>query len=175
MGTMNELEKVVETTEVAQGHEPITEAHFEELRHADFAGRTEVKLNTGLNLIRLYAGVYENGKPTNGIINVNQPWDVRVSFGLVGPLKEILCGKWCVSVDFESIGPGYEFRTSHPEYDFNCKHCYWSLRLPGPRIDPTKCTTPYKIVVTVAARSHCGKPVGILGFVELPLVQFYAA
>ena len=162
---MNELERVAETTEVAQSQEPISEAHFEELRHADFAGRTEVKLNTGLNLIRLYAGVYENGKPTNGIM----------SFGLVGPLKEILCGKWCVSVDFESIGPGYEFRTSHPEYDFNCKHGYWSLRLPGPRIDPTKCTTPYKIVVTVAARSHCGKPVGILGFVELPLVQFYAA
>lgn len=175
MGVMGELENFTETAAAPEDRQEIAEAQFEQLLKTDFAGKTEVELKTGLNLIRLYAGVYENGRPTNGIINVNKPWDVRVSFGLVGPLREIICGKWCVSVNFESIGPGHEFRVEHPEYDFNCKHYYWSLRFPGPRLDPTKCTTPYKIVVTVAARSHCGKPVGILGHVELPLVQFFAA
>jgi len=175
MGVMGEFADLSETIEVPQSCKEITEAHFEELLKTDYAGRTEVELKTGLNLIRLYAGVYENGRPTNSIINVNQPWDVRLSFGLVGPLREIICGKWCVSVNFESIGPGSEFRITHPEYDFNCKNYYWSLVLPGPRLDPTRCTSPFKMVATVAARSHCGRPVGILGHVELPLVQFYAA
>jgi hypothetical protein len=175
MGVMDEVAKLAETIETPENRQEITEAHFEELLKADYAGKTEVELKTGLNFIRLHAGVYENGRPTNGIINVNQPWDVRVSFGLVGPLREIICGKWCATVDFESIGPGHEFRVSHPEFDFNCKHRYWSLCFPGPKLDPTRCTTPYKMVATVAARSHCGRPVGILGYVELPIVQFYAA
>jgi len=175
MGVMNEPVALATTTEVAQSQQSISEERFAECYRAGTPGNTEVELKTGLNLIRLYAGVYENGEPTNGIININKPWDVRVSFGLVGPLREIICGKWCVSANFESIGPGQEARVVHPDFDFSCKHHYFSVRLPGPKLDPTKCTTPYKIAVTVAARSHCGKPVGILGYVELPLVQLYAA
>lgn len=138
-----------------------------------YDGKAEVQLRTGLNLIRLYAGMFENGAPSNGIINVAHPWDVRVSWSLVGPLKPVICGSWCVSVHFESIGEGREFTLRHPEFKFDCNHDCFNIRIPGSGIRPEDCSTPYKAVVTVQYKTMCGRPGPIVGFVEYPVVQFY--
>jgi hypothetical protein len=166
MGVMSEPTLVPET-------ESVSEEQFKALCDGQYKGTTEIEIKTGLNFLKLNAELYENGKPTNGIINANQPWEVRVSFGIDGPLKELICGYWCVEAHFESIGEGPEYHLSVPKFEFDCHRKYWCVKVPG-RVDPDKCSSPYKVVVTVAALSKCHKPVAILGFVELPLVQFYA-
>ena len=173
MGAIEDLRDLV--SEVPAAQQEVTAEEFEAFYKAQHGGSTEVEIRTDLSLVRLSAGMYENGKPTNRIININRPWDIRVYFGLTGDLYKLICGKWCVSVNFESIGPGREFRLTHPEFYFDCHHQYWCVRIPGRGVLPTDCTTPYKVVVTVAAKSKCDEPVAILGFVGLPEVQFYDA
>jgi hypothetical protein len=166
---MGVIEKLVKVPEA------LNEVQFEELCKKPYAGQTEVQIDTGLSFFKLYAGVYENGVPTNRIININKPWEIKVAFGLSGPLKELICGKWCVDVNFESIGPGNEYRLTHPEIDFSCHDDYWCVTIPGAGVVPTDCGTPYKLVATVMYHSMCDKPAGIVGFYELPLIEFYAA
>jgi hypothetical protein len=166
---MGVIEKLVKVPE------PLTAAQFDELCKKPLACVSEVEIKTGLNFFVISAEVYENGNPTNGIININNPWEIRVAFGLKGPLKELICGKWCVDVNFESFGPGNEYRLTHPEFEFNCQNDYWYVTIPGSDVDPTDCGTPYKLVATVAYHTACDKPAGIIGFCELPLVEFYAA
>lgn len=134
---------------------------------------TEVQVRIGLNFIHLYAGVYEHGQPTNRIINVAGPWDVRASWRVDGPLRELICGKWCVQARFESIGEGPEFTLHGPEFVFGCEHECYSVVIPGGGIRPDDCGAPYKAVVTLTYKSMCGKPGPILGFVEIPMLQFY--
>ena len=171
MGVMHEL--VEAETAVPTEAPDFTEERFEELAKGYHDCKSEVEVKTGLSLIRLYAGVYEGRNPTNGIINVANPWDVRVSWCLTGPLRELICGTWCVSVHFESIGEGREFTLHYPEFEFNCHHKCYSVRLPGRGIRPDDCSTPYKPVVTVAYKTMCGKPGPIIGFCEFPVIQFY--
>jgi len=168
MGVMTEVPAVPE----------ISEAEFEDLakRYTECKHcKSEVEIDTGLNLIRLYSAVFEEGKQTNGIVNVNKPWDVRVSWCLVGPLRELICGKWCVTAHFESIGKGEEFELHYPEFRFDCHNKCFDVRIKGREVHPDNCSNPYKIVVTVAYLSDCDRPAGILGYCELPIVQFYHA
>ena len=174
MGVMNELIEA-EAPEVIEGPD-ITEARFAELAKGyEGRGKTEVEIDTGLNFVRLYAGVYEGRRLTNGIINVAKPWDVRVQWCLVGRLKDLICGKWCVSVHFESIGEGREFTLHYPEFHFDCHHECFYVRIPGRGLRPDDCSTPYKVVVTVLYKTLCNKPGPIVGFVDFPVIQFYHA
>lgn len=171
MGNMNE--PIVAEQQEAFAGPDFTKARFEKLAKGYCDGKTEVELKTGLNLIKLYAGVFEGSNPTNCIINVANPWDVRVSWCLTGPLKELICGKWCAAVHLESIGDGKEFTLKFPHFDFNCAQECFSVCIPGGGIEPDDCGTPYKAVVTVTYESMCGKAGPICGFVELPMLQFY--
>jgi hypothetical protein len=176
MGVMNEVTELSKVAAVQpQAPQALTAEEFKALCTKGYDGKTEVEIKTGLSFLELYAGIYENGKLTNHIINVNQPWDIRVHFGIAGPLAELICGYWCVKVYFESMGHGREFDLHFPEYEFDCHKKHWCLTIPGTGIRPDYCGEPYKVVVTVQAKSHCYKPVAIVGFVELPLVQFYEA
>jgi hypothetical protein len=171
MGVMNEL--VVKQMAAFTGVD-FSKARFDGLAERGcHNAKTEVEIETGLNLIRLYAGVYEGGVPTNGIINVTKPWDVRLSWCLTGPLKQLVCGTWCVNVHFESIGEGEEFSLKGPEFKFGCEQDCYSVCIPGRSVKPDDCSTPYKVVATVQYKSMCGKPGAILGFVEFPMMQFY--
>jgi len=188
MGVLNELvlhEPVLHISEVTETQlvpaPTVTAAEFEELTkfyrdRKGTKGTSEVEIDVGLNLIRLYAGVYESGRLTNRIINVTKPWDVRVSWCLVGCLKELICGKWCVNVHFEAIGDtGKEFHLHYPEFHFDCHDDCFHVSIPGREIPVDRCTTPYKVVATLIYKSLCGKPGPILGFVEFPTIQFYHA
>src|SRR5262245_45898300 len=122
-------------------------------------GISEVEIDVGLNLIQLYGGVYEEGRLTNQIINVAKPWEVRLHWRLVGCLRELICGKWCVKVHFESIGTGNEFELGlQPDLHFDCHDKYFNVVIPGRELHPDECSTPYKVVATVIYESLCGKP-----------------
>lgn len=171
MGVMNEpLARDVRSVEAS--NRPVTAEEIEVVAKSSHGAHTEIELDTELSFIKLHAAIYEDGKPTNRLINVNKPWEVRVYFGITGPLQEMICGKWCVSANFESIGPGEEFRLKHPDFYFDCHQQYWCLRIPG-KVDPTACGDPYRVTVTVRAISKCDTPLGIIGFATLPEVLFF--
>lgn len=173
MGSMHEMIEA-QKQEAFKGPD-FTEAKFKVLAEGYHQGKTEVEVKTGLNFIDLYAGVFEGDLPTNGIINIANPWDLRVSWRLTGPLREMICGMWCVALHLESIGEGKEFTLHAEEFEFNCNHRCYSVCIPGGGIEPSDCTTPYKVVCTVAYKSMCGKPGPIVGVCNLGLVQFYSS
>jgi hypothetical protein len=57
----------------------------------------------------IYAAVYEQGGagPTN-IIRTDQNWGVIVKWKTSGSLVRMICGKWCLQMHLESMGPGPE-------------------------------------------------------------------
>ena len=154
----------------------ITEAEFKELTKSAelYDCSTEAPVPCSLKL-SLYAGIYEEGHPSNRIINVNKPWDTRVWWSLSGSLRESLCGYWCVAAHFESIGVGAEFNLDIPHFKFDCHHYHWSVVIPGKGIKPDDCTSPYEVIATVSYRNLCDKPGPIVGFCRLPPVQFFVA
>ncbi len=172
MGVMNELQGQA-VIEADAANQPVTKEVVVDLFKKGAGAHTEIDVKTDLSFVKLYAEIYEDGKPTNRIVNVNKPWEVRVYFGIEGPLQEMLCGKWCVDASFESTGPGPEFRIKHPHFYFDCHQNYWCVSLPG-KMSPDYCGDPYEVTVSVRAISKCGKPLAIIGFVELPEVLFYA-
>lgn len=138
-----------------------------------FHGKTEADVRCDLSL-RLGASLLEGGKDTNCIIDVGKPWSVDVWWSLHGSLRECICGIWCVSLHLESIGKAKEFSIPHRDIKLNpCGTHHYHARIEGRGLDPDDCTTPYKLVATISYKNLCGTPGPILGFVELPLVQFY--
>lgn len=131
---------------------------------------------------RMQAELIENGQPSNNIIRVGYGTSaVRVHWWLRGPLAKSICGYWCVSARFESIGEGPEFRVDSDLIPLDpCgKGDYWTdIDLDGV-VKPEHCSSVYKVVVTLTYKLPCkdshGKylPGPMAGHDELPLVQFY--
>ncbi len=98
---------------------------------------------------------------------------VYMRWCLSGSLRECICGFWCPTVHLESIGKGPEFSIHGPRVPLDCKKRCYGVRIPGSGIDPAHCSTPYKLVATLQYLTPCWNPGPIVGFCELPLVQFY--
>ncbi len=135
--------------------------------------KTEANLDVDLHL-DMSAGILEEGKFSNCIINVCKPWSVKVWWRLSGKAREAICGYWCVTLHMESLGGGEEFSFPIKEIPLNpCGTHAYCTEIEGPKIDPTKCTRPYKLVVTLNYKTVCHKPGPIVGFAELPTVTFF--
>jgi len=152
----------------------ISEARFEELSRGSYNCKTEALIKCDLRLL-IYAAIYEEGRPTNCIINIRKPWDVRIWWCLLGSHRDTVCGYWCPTVHFESIGKGPEFDLHHHHIQFDCHHYCWEAIIPGKDINPSDCSTPFIVAATVLYKTMCEKPAPILGFCKLPVVQFYDA
>lgn len=142
-------------------------------------GNFEVSLPAPYLDGEIYAEVYEVGgaRPTS-IIRTDQDWGINLHWDLKGSLAPFICGRWCVHVFLESMGPGPELKIdSNPKY-IPLDPCgkgeyYFDFRVPRGRVTGEHCSTPYKLVVTVTYLTACDKPGPIAGFVEGPLIQFY--
>lgn len=137
---------------------------------------TEAAVDCDLGL-RMYAGLYENGKRTNRTINVNEPWSVRIWWSLHGSLRDCIAGYWCACAHFESIGGGAEFSLCAKDIEFYCKYPYpgWYVEIPGGSIDPKDCAKPFRLVTTLQYKTKCGDPGPIVGTCNLDLATFYYA
>lgn len=141
--------------------------------------KTEVQLPTQPRLeLRMGADVYEDGKPSNCIIQYHKPWDVRLRWSFQGALAPCICGYWCVGLRFESLGPGPEFAYPPKPHlvDLNpCGNgCYeYTIRMEPGTIRVEHCSTPYKVVAVLTYLDYCKDPGPIVGFCELPTLQFY--
>jgi hypothetical protein len=143
---------------------------------------TPVDLAPGLSG-QIEAELFEQGGvvPTN-VIRTNQDWYIDIHWELKGPVVPMICGKWCIHLYMESIGPAPELKLTDynsPAY-LPLDPCgdgkyYYRLDVKKGTVTAEHCSTPYKLVVAITYHNVCGKPGPIAGFVELPIVQFFDA
>ena len=140
---------------------------------ASFREQLTMKLN-----VELYD---TSGQNPVDIIQRGQAYKVIVDVELGANIKRLLCGKWCVCVSAESIGPGGEPRvcTKIPMDNCNPKADRAIIDLPSTWFEQDQqiegCGTVYELVVTVAAYDKCEKPlpIGLVGFCKLGPVAVY--
>lgn len=108
---------------------------------------------------------------------MDQDWGVKVRWDLKGSLVPLICGKWCLHLRMESLGPGPEL-VFHAPRKIPLNPCgrgiyHFEFRIRRGTIKDIHCSIPYKPVVTITYHTVCRKPRPIAGFVELPIMQFY--
>jgi hypothetical protein len=107
--------------------------------------------------------------PVN-IIHVNQDASVVVTIDFEGSdLARLLCLEWCVSVGFESIGPGEEFNLPPvKQKQAVCNNSKIVITVPVPanrfKLDENSCGGTYIMAVNVLALDNCGKPTPFSGY-----------
>jgi hypothetical protein len=154
-------------------------------------GKFEVSLSNPALGGGIEAEVYEVGgaAPTN-IIRADQDWGVNLKWYLKGTLVPFICGYWCVTLHFESIGspkgPDHnedEFDL-HAGYEIKLDPCkkpdahghYWyeyDFKVPKGKIKPGHCGRPYMVVAAITYKTMCNRPGPMAGFVQGPMIQFY--
>ncbi|MDX2039654.1 MAG: hypothetical protein SF097_00310 [Acidobacteriota bacterium] len=141
-------------------------------------GTFEVSLTNPALSGTIEADVYEQGgvAPTT-IIDYDQEWGVKIKWQLSGSLVPFICGSWCVSLYFESMGAGPEFDL-HRTHTLELNPCGsgkydYDFRVPRGTIRKEHCGRPYKVVAAVTFVTKCGKPGPMAGYVEGPMIQFY--
>ncbi|KPV51130.1 hypothetical protein SE17_22980 [Kouleothrix aurantiaca] len=145
------------------------------------AGSFEVSGSPHLLKGTIAADVYELGgvAPTN-IIRIDEAWKVSIDWELIGSLKSMVCGTWCLHLHLESIGKGEELdlfdgsREVHVKLD-PCGNgqYHYDFTVPAGTVKPEHCSTPYKLVTTLTYLNECGRPGPMAGFVEGQILQFY--
>jgi hypothetical protein len=127
-----------------------------------------------------WAAEVDGIRPTR-IVRVNHDFIVNMHWLLSGELAQYICGTWCCTLHFESVGAGVEF--NYPpqnleqhfigcnEYPYNHYSC--AVRVPAGTIDPNRCGSPYVIAATVQYLTDCGKPGPMIGCVEIRKIAFY--
>ena len=124
------------------------------------------------------------------IIDANLPWKVDVYWQLLGPLRSMICGKWCVRLFLESLGAdGLDREFGRPLIDLNpcgngLYHTQFQIR--GNEIKVEECGTPFQPCVTITYLTPCRirsdyeehdhrayRPGPIAGLVPFPITQFF--
>ena len=153
-------------------------------------GQFEVSLSDPALAGGIEAEVYEADGKTNSIIRADQDWEVRIKWYLEGTLVPFICGYWCVSLYFESMGSPKGPDHNEDEFDLRADHSikldpclkpdkdghvwyYYNFKVPKGTIKPGHCGRPYKVVSAVTYETVCDRPGPMAGFVEGPMVQFY--
>jgi hypothetical protein len=144
-------------------------------------GKWEIALPDPALTGSISCDVYEEGgvEPTC-IIQYDQAWGVKIQWKIEGPLTKFICGTWCVSLHFESIGEGAEFNLTVPHDEIALDPCgngqYWyDFKVPKGTIKKEHCGSLYKVVASVTYKTVCKKPGPMAGFCEGPTIQFYDA
>jgi hypothetical protein len=113
------------------------------------------------------------------IIEADKAFKVHLNWWLDGALTPYVCGKWCIHLFLESIGPGPELKLPEHAIEIPLDPCpgrndyaAWIV-VPANTIKPEHCAVPYKMVATVTYRTPKDKPGPMAGFVDGPVLQFY--
>lgn len=128
----------------------------------------------------------DNLQPTT-VVNCNSGAEVRVHWDIHGHLKKHLCGKWCVCVHLESIGPGPEISVKEPCAQLDWETCNdggWDYVVTIPKdldeaqsaeiCDESKCGRLYQIAVTLTSRNGCDEPGHIAAYCKGPCIMFFS-
>jgi len=154
-------------------------------------GDFEVSLSNPALAGGIEAEVYEvGGVAPSSIIRADQDWGVKIKWFLEGTLVPFICGSWCITLYFESMGspdgPDYnedEFDL-HSKYEIKLDPCitpddcgrYWycyDFKVPKGTVKPGHCGRPYLLVTAITYKTMCDRPGPMAGFVQGPMIQFY--
>ena len=113
------------------------------------------------------------------VLDATNPWYINLWWHVQGPNVPITTGTWHVQAFLESIGPGAEVAAPTPAVAVLCtpgtNQYTAALTIPANTVSVTAgTTTPFKVVVTLTFLDGTGNPGKIAGFVEVPVMQFYA-
>lgn len=118
----------------------------------------------------LTADFIAGGPDPVNIIKVNQDAKVVVKIDFEGSdLARLLCLEWCVTVAFESIGPGKEFklpsvRRKQTVCDSSKIEITVSIPANSFELEQNDCGTTHIMAVNVLALDNCGKPTPFSGY-----------
>lgn len=142
------------------------------------SSKIEVSLSNPALAGTINAELYEVGgaSPTT-IIDYDQDWGITLDWQLTGSLVPFVCGTWCISLFFESIGNGPEFDLHH-DHEIKLDPCnggkyHYDFKVRKGTVKKEHCGRPYKLVVAIVYETECHRPGPMAGFVELPMIQFY--
>src|SRR5215510_808827 len=149
---------------------------YSKRRIAMAEGQFEVSLTNPALAGKVYAETYEVGgvAPTT-IIRADQDWGVKIKWYLEGSLVPFICGYWCISLYFESMGSPAGPDHNEDEFDLRSDDkiklnpCikpdkaghYWyeyDFRVHKGTIKPGHCGRPYKVVVGITYETTCDRP-----------------
>ena len=136
----------------------------------------------------------DNQQPTT-VVDCDTGASVKVHWDIEGHLKKHLCGKWCVCVHLESLGPGPELSVKNPCESIDWEPCNeggWNYEVVIPHdittpqdnntngvddkdelCDPNQCGLLYQIGVTLTSKNGCGGPGHIAAYCKGPCIMFY--
>ncbi|MDP4301078.1 hypothetical protein [Leptothrix discophora] len=127
-----------------------------------------------LTFSRFDVQLYEEpAHEATAILTPGSRYQVVIKLDIGSRLKNILCGKWCVSVIAERIGAGAD-KEKHvvvPMNNCDGKDDVITIDLPEDWLDKDgegPCGNIYSLYVVVVALDNCNsKPVGLAGFTRL--------
>jgi hypothetical protein len=123
--------------------------------------------------------VHDNADPApDNIIRRTLGWHIHVGLDVAGALIPLLAGHhWHVDAMLESMGPGYEGKVGSVVLPIATPSTTGSFA--GTITPPLPTTVPglvagvYKLVIVVTLHDATGTPLGLVGFDEVPMIQFY--
>ena len=130
--------------------------------------------------VEMWASVFESpdsDTPTT-IVRSDQTWFVEVCWDLTGKLARHLCGKWCLCLLLESVGPGEDYGGDEfcIEIDMDpCRedpYCH-TFEISPDQIECRRCGSLYLVGITLVAIDPCGNPGHIAGYCRGPSVMCY--
>lgn len=122
----------------------------------------------------------KGGQDPTSIIASNQDWYIDVEWDVVGGLVHHLCGKWCLTISIESIGPGAEVELSRHIVDFNpCQEepepYRYRCNVPAGEVKAGDCGTLYLVAVMLTSLDACGNPGHFAAYCKDLCLMFYVA
>lgn len=126
--------------------------------------------------IRAYVVDLDRQQPST-IINCDEGGEVHVEWDIRGPLRDHLCGSWCICVYLESIGPGPEIEVPDSCRTYPIVACKDGpyrhvVRLPA-GVDCGDCGKLYIVGVTLTSKDGCDNPGHIAAYCKGPTIMFY--
>lgn len=132
----------------------------------------------------------DDDTPASKTVNAHQTFAIDVYWRLRGPLVAAFCGRWDITIYFESMGPDeYDFEITTPDnclipfgcaesgQDRNTRTYHARYTIPADTVkteDPQG--TPYELNVSVVLFSECDKkPLEIVGSISLEDIYFYSS
>jgi hypothetical protein len=150
---------------------------------AEYQGRLcEVEVSKFADDLKVNLGVtiYEEpGSPEPiTIIPTDQWWYVDVELWVAGQLRHHLCGKWCLCLYLESIGPAPEIGIPDSCQEIEMDPCgdgyyKFTFRVPPGTVEADRCGTVYIPTVTLGSLDRCGNAGHIFGHCRLPDLMFH--
>jgi len=134
-------------------------SHDVSIGHHTCKGKCDIHDYGGLTG-KMRCRLYQEGEP-RGYINADLDAEMRVKFCLDGHLRQHLCGKLCVSVHIECLGPGPEITLPKAIQDMDpCGDgCYkFKIPIPAGTLTPDEneeCGQVCCFVVTLTSLTPC--------------------